>query len=60
MSLHYEYPSGQYWFSSAKYQQCSVWLALTGPGRIAIQSVFPRPETHGRVRKTSRSTSYRW
>src|SRR5207248_3004087 len=47
MFLHFEYPRGQYWFSSARYQAKSTWLTLEGPGRIAVQSVFERPEGSG-------------
>jgi uncharacterized protein (AIM24 family) len=31
MFLHFEYPHGQYWFSSARYQAKSTWLTLEGP-----------------------------
>ena len=37
MFLHFEYPHGQYWFSSARYQAKAVWLTLQGPGRVAVQ-----------------------
>ncbi len=40
MFLHFEYPRGRYWFSSARWQAKSIWLTLQGPGRIAIQSSF--------------------
>ena len=35
MFLHFEYPRGRYWFSSARWQAKSIWLTLQGPGRIA-------------------------
>ncbi len=57
MSLHYEYPRA---FAAARRQTKCAWLTLQGPGRIAIQSVFARPEYVGYVRSSSRSTSYRW
>lgn len=60
MHLHFEYPRGQYWFSSARRQAKSIWLTLQGPGRIAIQSVFERPELVGRVSRNSGSTSHSW
>jgi uncharacterized protein (AIM24 family) len=60
MSLHFEYPRGQYWFSSTRRQAKSTWLALRGPGRIAVQSVFHRPETVGSVYRSSSATSYKW
>jgi uncharacterized protein (AIM24 family) len=60
MHLHFEYPHGRYWFSSARYQQKSIWLALSGPGRIAIQSVFPHPHPVGAVHRSSPSTRHQW
>ena len=60
MWLHFEYPRGQYWFSSARYQAKSVWLTLQGPGRVAIQSVFKRPEMVGSVTNCSNATSQQW
>ncbi len=60
MSLHFEYPRGNYWFSSARWQAKSVWLSLRGPGRVAIQSVFERPETVGAVVNDSGATHQRW
>ena len=36
MFLHFEYPHGQYWFSSSRYQAKATWLTLEGPGRVAI------------------------
>jgi uncharacterized protein (AIM24 family) len=60
MSLHFEYPRGMYWFSSARWQAKSIWLTLTGPGRIALQSVFRRPEPVGAVRSSSHATRHQW
>jgi uncharacterized protein (AIM24 family) len=60
MTLHFEYPHGAYWFSSARWQAKSVWLALHGPGRIAIQSVFERPEMVGQVISCCSSTTQVW
>jgi uncharacterized protein (AIM24 family) len=60
MRLHFEHPRGQYWFSSSRYQQKSIWVAMHGPGRIAIQSVFPHPHPVGSVRRSSPSTRYQW
>jgi uncharacterized protein (AIM24 family) len=58
--LHFEYPRGRYWFSSSRYEAKSAWLALRGPGRVAIQSVFKRPETVGAVVSSSGATTQRW
>lgn len=60
MHLHFEYPHGQYWFSSARWEAKTVWLTLQGPGRVAIQSVFERPEVVGYVRSDSGSTRQMW
>lgn len=60
MSLHFEYPHGQYWYSSAKWRAKTTWLVLHGPGRIAVQSVFERPEMAGAVRNSSGATIQHW
>jgi uncharacterized protein (AIM24 family) len=60
MYLHFEYPGGAYWFSSARWQAKTVWLTLQGPGRVAVQSVFERPETVGAVRQSSGATTQHW
>jgi uncharacterized protein (AIM24 family) len=61
MNLHFEYPGGTYWFSNASRQCLTVWLALHGPGRIAVQSVFERPESVGWVTDSSwNSTQHHW
>jgi uncharacterized protein (AIM24 family) len=60
MSLHFEYPRGRYWYSSARWQAKSTWLTLQGPGRVAISSVFERPEGTGVVRRSSGATVKQW
>ena len=60
MHLHFEYPRGQYWFSSARWQAKSMWLRLQGPGRIAMQSVFEPPEMVGAVMNSSPATTHYW
>jgi uncharacterized protein (AIM24 family) len=60
MWLHFEYPRGRYWFSSAKWQAKSTWLTLQGPGRVAVQSVFERPEMVGQVTNCSSATTQQW
>jgi uncharacterized protein (AIM24 family) len=60
MSLHFEYPHGAYWFSSARWQAKSIWLTLHGPGRVAIQSVFERPEMVGQVINSCSATTQVW
>jgi uncharacterized protein (AIM24 family) len=60
MFLHFEYPRGAYWFSSARWQAKSIWLTLQGPGRVAVQSVFERPEMVGPVKQSSGATTQYW
>ncbi len=60
MSLHFEYPHGSYWFSSARWQAKGIWLTLHGPGRVAVQSVFEPPELAGGVMSSSGSTTQYW
>jgi len=60
MFLHLEYPRGNYWFSSARWQAKSIWLVLQGPGRVAVQSVFERPETVGSIINSSGATTQYW
>src|SRR5579875_3344357 len=59
MSLHIEYPaSGGYGWGSFQYR--TVWLRLTGPGRVAVRSVFEKPERSSYVVASSPMTSWRW
>ena len=60
MFLHFEYPRGNYWYSSARWQAKTVWLLLQGPGRVAVQSVFERPEATGSVYRDSGSSTRHW
>ncbi len=60
MYLHFEYPRGNYWFSSARWQAKSIWLVLQGPGRIAVQSVYEPPEMGGGIVNSSGATTQYW
>lgn len=60
MFLHFEYPGGAYWYSSARWQAKTTWLALQGPGRVAVKSVFERPEQTGAVYQHSGATVTSW
>jgi uncharacterized protein (AIM24 family) len=60
MFLHFEYPGGSYWYSSARWQAKTTWLALQGPGRVAVKSVFERPEHTGSVYQHSGATVTSW
>ena len=58
-SLHVEYPaSGAYVWSSYEYR--TVWLRLQGPGRVAVRSIFEKPEAYRGLVGGSAITSYRW
>src|SRR5580693_3988867 len=54
-------PSGLIWKDpTARMQAKSAWLSLHGPGRVAIQSVFERPEMTGQVVRCSSATTQVW
>jgi uncharacterized protein (AIM24 family) len=61
MHLHLEYPqtSGVRSFFR-NYSHRSVWLRLVGPGRVAVQSVFERPEASEAITSHSYATYQRW
>lgn len=44
MSLHLEYPNSNGVTFWGRFSLRQVWLRLVGPGRVAVQSVFERPE----------------
>jgi uncharacterized protein (AIM24 family) len=60
MALHLEYPNaaGSAWRSGFSYRQ--VWLRLWGPGRVAVQSVYERPEESQAITSSSQATVTRW
>ena len=60
MQLHFEHPSAQFttWGS---WGNRYLWLRVTGPGRVAIQSVFERLEGESRnMTSWSDATARRW
>jgi uncharacterized protein (AIM24 family) len=59
LSLHMEYPSsgGSRW-TGFQYRTC--WLRLRGPGRVAVRSVFEKPERFANVLSSSPMTSWGW
>jgi uncharacterized protein (AIM24 family) len=61
VDLHLEYPggSGLSVFGSS-FANRTVWLRATGPGRIAVQSVFERPETAAPITSHSPATTHTW
>ena len=59
--LHVEYPRFAglgFWFSS--YSHRYVWLRLTGPGRVAVQSIFARVEESEYITNSSGHTTMQW
>jgi hypothetical protein len=47
-------------FFVRSYDYRNVWLRLIGPGRVAVQSIFERPETHEPITSHSYATARRW
>ena len=58
IQLHIEYPAGGGAFGN--YTSRTVWLRVWGPGRVAIQSVFERPEGATNIQTHSAATTQRW
>jgi uncharacterized protein (AIM24 family) len=58
--LHLEYPQTQGFLWSRSYDYRTVWLAAVGPGRVAVQSVFARPESAKSITRSSYATYRRW
>lgn len=60
MALHLEYPNqgGMVW-SYGRFQYRQVWLRMWGPGRVAVQSVFERPESSEYITNSSAGTTRR-
>ena len=61
MHLHLEYPRNQgfsFWRSNFDYR--NIFLRITGPGRVAVQSIFERPEDMEMIRNHSYATRHRW
>ncbi len=61
MALHLEYPNaGNMAWGFGRFSYRQVWLRLWGPGRVAVQSVFERPETSEAITNSSPATVARW
>ena len=60
MQLHFEQPSVQ-WNAWGSWGNRYMWLRLSGPGRVAIQSVYPPMEGESaRITGLSRATQQQW
>jgi uncharacterized protein (AIM24 family) len=58
--LHLEYPQSRGISFWGRFNYRSIWLRLVGPGRVAVQSVYQRPEKSERITSHSFATSHRW
>src|SRR5579859_6346401 len=61
MNIHLEYPRNlgfAFWRSNWSYRH--IWLRLHGPGRVAVQSVFERPEDSEAITRHSWGTTHHW
>jgi uncharacterized protein (AIM24 family) len=58
MQLHLEYPGGAIGWGT--YTSRTIWLRMWGPGRVAVQSVFERPESPNNISNHSPATAQRW
>jgi len=57
--LHAEYPaSGGVWWGSYDYR--TIWLRLQGPGRVAVRSIFEKPEKYAGLVASSGISLRRW
>ena len=57
--MHAEYPAagGVRW---GGYDYRTVWLRLEGPGRVAVRSIFEKPERYSGVVRSSGMSLQRW
>jgi uncharacterized protein (AIM24 family) len=60
MMLHFEYPNARGMSWGGNYTSRTVWLRLWGPGRVALQSVFERPESGRTISRHSEATQTQW
>lgn len=58
--LHLEYPRSQRSFFFSSYSYRTVWLRLIGPGRVAVTSVYARPESSKAIVRHSYATQTQW
>ncbi len=59
--LHLEYPHNfgfAFWRSNWSYR--NIWIRLRGPGRVAVQSKFERPEDTEIIQNSSYATRHHW
>ena len=59
--LHLEYPRNRgfaFWHSRWSYR--NIWVRVSGPGRVAVQSVYTPPEDTEVIQNSSYATQHRW
>ena len=58
-NLHAEFPNagGSFWGS---YNYRTIWLRLVGPGRVAVRSIFEKPEKYSGIVASSGMTYAQW
>ncbi len=61
MHLHLEYPRNMgFAFWQGRWSYRSIWVRLTGPGRVAVQSVYTPPEDTEIITNHSYATTHHW
>jgi len=61
VNLHFEYPRNLgFAFWSNRWSYRNIWIRLTGPGRVAIQSVYTPPEECEMISNHSYATRRNW
>jgi uncharacterized protein (AIM24 family) len=60
MQLHFEYPNTRGISWGPQYSNRTAWLRMWGPGRVAVQSVYERPESSGYIQNHSPATMTQW
>ena len=58
--LHLEYPRNQGFAFWRNRDYRNILVRLIGPGRVAVQSIFERPEEMEAIRNHSYATRRRW
>jgi uncharacterized protein (AIM24 family) len=61
MQLHFEYPGTSTWNPWMSWNHRHLWLRLSGPGRVAVQSAYEPIEDNGRsIVNHSGATQRQW
>lgn len=61
IQLHFEYPGTAGWSFWRTWSHRQLWLRLSGPGKVAVQSAYEPIEDNGRnITGHSSATSRRW